>query len=295
MWRALTMSDVFRGSSGASPIKRRSTLLIATGGCIRDRGTGHTIADGRCCGSTLSWCVNPSSLRAHSHSRPPNTRPQLLTLTSDIFSRQTSLRLASLPRIDSKCTPSHSQWTSNALLHVSWANRAPLAFEEIVWSISLILPLDAMLNRLLAWCTFLGSPIEKEVENPRQIVRHLLFLPSELLTPLVASDRLVQILRRLSKAIISTIDTAQPRGQLVEGVLSDLRKLGTRPWCLTEMTYEWCSVIYESRRGCEDKRLLSRALEAGVRHLDSQDRWIPDSLAHTEHHRKLVRVIFQRR
>ena len=35
------------------------------------------------------------------------------------------------------------------------------------------------------------------------------------------------------------------------------------------------------------------ALEAGFRHLDPQYRRIPGSLTHTEHHRKLVSVIFQ--
>ena len=112
--------------------------------------------------------MNPSSLRAHSLFQPPNTLLQLLTPTSDIFSRPSSLCLpttTSHPCSGStQCTPPHSQWISNVLLHVSWANRAPLAFKVILWSIYTILPLDAMLNHLLAWCTFLSLPIEIEKE-----------------------------------------------------------------------------------------------------------------------------------
>ena len=74
--------------------------------------------------------------------------------TNDLF--------VSLLSTDWESTPSHSQWMSNVLLHVSWANRIPLNFKEIWWASSETLPLDAMLNRLLTWCIFLGSPVEEE-------------------------------------------------------------------------------------------------------------------------------------
>ena len=64
-------------------------------------------------------------------------------------------------------TPSHLQWISNVLLHHSWANQTTLDFGYILDCISTThettIPLNAILNRLLAWCVFLGSPVEEEV------------------------------------------------------------------------------------------------------------------------------------
>jgi len=69
-----------------------------------------------------------------------------------------------LLRINPGCTPLHSQWISNLLLHY---------FQTIVIKIDPGLvsraheikttPLNAKLNHLLIWCTFLGSPVESEV------------------------------------------------------------------------------------------------------------------------------------
>ena len=65
------------------------------------------------------------------------------------------------------CTPSHSQWISNVLLHLSSANRTEVNFGFIADSIShtheVTIPLNATLNRLLVWCIFLDSPVEEEV------------------------------------------------------------------------------------------------------------------------------------
>jgi hypothetical protein len=73
-------------------------------------------------------------------------------------------------------TPSHSQWISNALLHLSWANRTALDFNFIHDHMDFdfihdhmdvkgktTASMDAVLNRLLTWCIFLGSPVEEEV------------------------------------------------------------------------------------------------------------------------------------
>ena len=92
----------------------------------------------------------------------PASDPDLGHLLTTNVPLSANGRLGSLLRIDSKCTPSHSQWISNVLLHVSWANRTPLNLKEIGWTSSETLPLDTMLNRLLAWCALLGSLIEKE-------------------------------------------------------------------------------------------------------------------------------------
>ena len=63
-------------------------------------------------------------------------------------------------------TPLHSQWSSDALLHLSWAKRGvPNAFNVIRredW-VSDAIPMNPMLNCLLAFCVFLGWPVEEEV------------------------------------------------------------------------------------------------------------------------------------
>ena len=90
--------------------------------------------------------------------------PDLKHLLKVNMSSSVNDRFESLLSADSKCTPSHLQWISNVLLHTSWANRRiTLNFQEIGWSGSKTLPLDAMLNRLLVWCILLGSPVEEEV------------------------------------------------------------------------------------------------------------------------------------
>ena len=76
-------------------------------------------------------------------------------------------------RIYYQHAPSHSQWVSDVLLHLSWTNQATLNLEyilnfisdedETATFLSTTIPLNATLNRLLAWCIFLGSPVEEEV------------------------------------------------------------------------------------------------------------------------------------
>ena len=74
-----------------------------------------------------------------------------------------------LLRINPGHTPLHSQWISNLLLHYSWANQNKLDYLYILDRISetheseTTIPLEATLNRLLVWCIFLGSPVEKGV------------------------------------------------------------------------------------------------------------------------------------
>jgi len=77
-------------------------------------------------------------------------------------------------------------------------------------------------------------------------------------------------------------------------VLRDLVDLETRPICLTEIAYDWCSVIYENRQNLGDwEGLLLTSLEIGFRHLDSQD-WVTiPTLTHTEHHLEMVDIVFE--
>ena len=59
-------------------------------------------------------------------------------------------------------TPSHLQWISNLLLHETWANRARLSVQEPYVSGGGV-SLNELLNRLLVWCIYLGSPIDEDV------------------------------------------------------------------------------------------------------------------------------------
>ena len=62
-------------------------------------------------------------------------------------------------------TPAHQRWVWDALLHMSWARRrAPDTFGSITscharvdWS---AIPFDALFDRLLTWCIFLGHPVD---------------------------------------------------------------------------------------------------------------------------------------
>ena len=125
-------------------------------------------------------------------------------------------------------------------------------------------------------------------------MRHLLFLPFGLLTPLFISYHMERILRQLSNGIVSAIKTTHTQPMYILRALRDLTMLENRPEYLTEMAYEWCSTICERYQSSEDlESLLLASLEVGFRHLDPQDRWISARLTHTEHHRGLVDVVFE--
>ena len=114
------------------------------------------------------------------------------------------------------------------------------------------------------------------------------------MTAFLTSDRVERILCQLSKAIRSAIVGTEVQSEFIPHVLRDLVDLETRPMCLTEMAYDWCSEIYESRRnlkGWED--LLLTCLEIGFRHLDPQDQVAIPTLTHTEHHLEMVDIVFE--
>jgi len=77
-------------------------------------------------------------------------------------------RIGLLLRIDPGQTPPHLQWTSNLLLHYSCANLTGLHRKSILgWfpngrRTKTTIPLNTTLNRILVWCTLLGSPVEEE-------------------------------------------------------------------------------------------------------------------------------------
>lgn len=77
-------------------------------------------------------------------------------------------------------------------------------------------------------------------------------------------------------------------------MLHDLAKLETRPVRLATMAYEWCSVICENHQSLGDwEGLLLVCLEIGFRHLGFRRKYIDANLIHTEHHRRLVDVVFR--
>jgi len=103
-----------------------------------------------------------------------------------------------------------------------------------------------------------------------------------------------RILRQLCKGIRSaTVDTIVQL-QFIPYVLRDLVDLDTRPMCLTETAYDWCSVIYENRQSLRDwDGLLLTSLQIGFRHLDPQDWVTAPTLTYTEHHLEMVDIVFQ--
>jgi len=84
-------------------------------------------------------------------------------------------------RYNSEATPVCFEWTSNALLHLSWAKRnAPDTFNELFlfsWRRGYdSVPLNAMLSNLLAFCIFIGRPVEWEllkIQNKRYAISFL--------------------------------------------------------------------------------------------------------------------------
>jgi len=102
-----------------------------------------------------------------------------------------------------------------------------------------------------------------------------------------------RILHQLSKAIRSAITRVGP-SQFIPHVLRDLVDLETRPVCLTEIAYDWCSVIYENRQSLGDwEGLLLTSLQIGFRHLGPQGRDSIPALTHTEHHLEMVDIVFE--
>jgi len=103
-----------------------------------------------------------------------------------------------------------------------------------------------------------------------------------------------RILHQLSKAIRSAIVRAEVQSEFIPHVLRDLVDLETRPMCLTEIAYDWCSVIYENRESLGDwDGLLLTSLETAFRHLDPQDWDTAPTLTHTEHHLEMFDIIFK--
>ena len=205
--------------------------------------------------------------------------------------------LARTYRILPGITPMHLQWTSNVLLHLSWAKRnTPHAFGMIggraAESCKNTIPSNTILNRLLASCIFLGWSIGAVVliiQDKSYAISSFLF--SKPLT-ISASDHSERIASEISQAIVSAIYTSHPRLPLLPHILRDVANWEDRPSYLTTMAYEWCSVMCENHWNPMDgDQLLS--LEIGFRNLDPGSPRMAVGLVHTEHHQRLADVVFE--
>ena len=93
--------------------------------------------------------------------------------------------------------------------------------------------------------------------------------------------------------MISAIHTSHPQCELLSYPLEQLTRMENHPDWLTKMAYEWCSVICENYSSLQDgKKLLFLALKIGFHHLDPRGTHIWAELTHTEHHQKMVDIVF---
>jgi len=201
---------------------------------------------------------------------------------------------------NAEATPVCFQWTSNALLHLSWAKcNIPGTFNvlsQFNWYRGYDpIPLNAVLNNLLAFCIFIGRPVEWELLKI-QDKRYAMLFPFSvllLLTLLFASDQFDRILSQFSQAMVQAINTSHSLCVILPELLERLCNSKSQSKQLTEMAYEWCSVICENYSTLEDaKDLLLLSLETGFRYIDPTESWIEAQLIHTVHYEKLVNVVF---
>ena len=98
---------------------------------------------------------------------------------------------------------------------------------------------------------------------------------------------------QLSHAIVTAIPTSHSHHLLLRGVLHELVKWDSRSNQLRERAYEWCSAICKTYPDLEDgKELLFLSLKIGFRGLDFRHPLADITLDHTEHHRRMVDVVF---
>jgi len=202
-------------------------------------------------------------------------------------------------------TNQHLHWISNLLLHYcySWADLIELDdwhdvegryILDHVHETGTTIPLNASLNRLLVWHSFLGSPAEKEALKIKDKLYDISYFCGSSCSLFFTSDRMDLVVDRVAQAVTSAINDARAQREFIPHILRNLIKLETRPECLTKIAYQWCSVIYENRESLEDwGSLLLVCLEIGFRHLDFQRQDVGAEIAHTEHHRELVDVVFK--
>ena len=89
------------------------------------------------------------------------------------------------------------------------------------------------------------------------------------------------------------IHTSHPYSNQIQIFLIDLRNSGIQTRQLTEMAYEWCSLVWGDRVILTgEKHPLLLSLEIGFRHIGPRGRWIEAKLTHKEQHQKLAGIVF---
>ena len=189
-----------------------------------------------------------------------------------------------LLRISPHHTSLHSRWISDLLLNYSWANRTKLDHEYILGRISetneteTTIPLEATLNRLLVWCTFLGSPVEGEmlrIQDKSCDISYFFSLSCSL--PLI-SGHIGHILDQLSEAVVSATNGTPTRRGFIPPTLRDLVKLKNYPFSsrsrgliirfIELIDYEWFE-----RAGVGRFIELLDYLHVAVEDMDDQSKW----------------------
>lgn len=103
------------------------------------------------------------------------------------------------------------------------------------------------------------------------------------------------VINQVSEAVVLSLVGVTPGRVLVTSEVFDgLERLEDRPWRLTEMAYGWCAAILQDRQTCQSwEWFLLHSLKFGFRHTPSSSRNFRGvNLTHTEHHRELVRIVF---
>ena len=105
---------------------------------------------------------------------------------------------------------------------------------------------------------------------------------------------MIRILHHLSTVIAPALNGTDTQRGVIRHVLSDLLKLENRSRFLMEMAYNWCSIICENHQSLGDwENLLLACLEIGFRHYNGHTWYVEYRVVHTEHHCKLVDVVFE--
>jgi len=189
-----------------------------------------------------------------------------------------------LLRINPHHTSLHSQWISDLLLNYSWANRTKLDHEYILGRISetnkieTTIPLEATLNRLLVWCTFLGSPVEEEMLKIRDKSCDISYFFSLSCSLSLISGHTRPILDRLSEAVLSATNGTPTQRGFIPPMLRDLVKLKNYPFSsrsrgliirfIELIDYEWFE-----RAGVERFVELLDYLHVTIEDMDDQSKW----------------------
>jgi hypothetical protein len=193
--------------------------------------------------------------------------------------------------------PVFSQWISNALLHLSWANQSVPGVFCYLHTTQIFskepLQMNIILNYLLVVSIFLGLPIDEgvlKVQDKSYVISFFSTLrPAHMLLP---SAHMKQIVSQFSQAMITAISTPHHNERTLRYVLLNLTRMQNCPSQLSMEVYEWCSAVCENDSSLADKEaLLLPSLKLGFRHLDPRS-CIQIKPTHMNH-QKIADIVFK--